>query len=276
MPINQLDERRKQLCTLLTLILTFLAVFLMQDEPDDDDFDADEREAIAMHLYIDQLSDRAEQTPRPKSTGFWTTNFPLYTDNPFDLNEFRRHFRMTRQTFNCLCARLSGHPVYQPSPNSSQISIERQVAIVLWRLATGQGLRELEQDKGISQGSVSHFTDRFLEALKDTSFNVIRWPSGNRVNDVKEGFANMIEPGSPTLRDVLGAVDGSHIKIWPYSERPDKFYNRKGYTSVVLMAICDHEGRFTYVYTGEPGSVHDSRVFQRSRFWDAVQQNPAQ
>jgi hypothetical protein len=278
MPNNQLDQRQQQLCKLLALLLTLVAFFLIQDEPAVDDelgFNEEQEEAIAMHLYTEQLPYRAKQTPRPKSTAFWHVNFPLYTDLLSDYNGFKKHFRMTRHTFENLCARLSRHPVYQPSTRP-QIPIERQVAIVLWRLATGQGIRELEQDKGISQGSVSHFTDRFLKALLDTSRDVIRWPTGNRINDIKQGFANIVEPGSPTLRDVLGAVDGSHIRIWPHSERADKFYNRKCYPSVVLMAICDHEGRFTYVYTGEPGSVHDSRVFQRSRFWNAVQQDPAQ
>ncbi|RIB14729.1 hypothetical protein C2G38_2194207 [Gigaspora rosea] len=41
----------------------------------------------------------------------------------------------------------------------------KQIAIVLWRLANGVGIRTLEQTLGVSQGSVSHFTDQFLKAL---------------------------------------------------------------------------------------------------------------
>ena len=68
------------------------------------------------------------------------------------------------------------------------IPVWKQIAIVLWRLANGAGIRTLEQTLGISQGSVSNFTDRFLEALLDLECNRIAWPRGASLATMMQGF----------------------------------------------------------------------------------------
>lgn len=35
------------------------------------------------------------------------------------------------------------------------------------------------------------------------------------------------------------------------------YINRKGYHSVLLQGVCDHQKLFTNVYAGEAGSIHD-------------------
>ena len=42
------------------------------------------------------------------------------------------------------------------------------------------------------------------------------------------------------------------------------YYNRKGYHSMVLQALVDHQYKFMDVYTGWPGSIHDARVLMNS------------
>jgi hypothetical protein len=45
----------------------------------------------------------------------------------------------------------------------------------------------------------------------------------------------------------------------PASELP-KYIERHGYSSQNVMAVCDFDMRFTFVVTGWPRSVHDTRV----------------
>jgi len=83
-----------------------------------------------------------------------------------------------------------------------------------------------------------------------------------------QGFKNK---SKGNLENVIGAIDGSHIPI----EKPDgkyafRYINRKGYYSVILLGIVDHQGKFTYIYIGEPGSVHDACVLRKSRLWNHV------
>lgn len=64
--------------------------------------------------------------------------------------------------------------------------------------------------------------------------------------------------------DVIGAIDGCHIDIKAPKENSASYLNRKGKTSMLLQAVCDHNYIFTDCFVGFPGSVHDARVFQKS------------
>ena len=69
---------------------------------------------------------------------------------------------------------------------------------------------------------------------------------------------------------VLGVKDGTHIKISaPRKMYPDYFY-RKGHYSIILQAVCREDRRFTDVYCGWPGKVHDARVFRNSPLFAAL------
>ena len=48
-----------------------------------------------------------------------------------------------------------------------------------------------------------------------------------------------------------GAIDGSHIPIIAPAENALDYYNRKGFHSVILQAVVDHEYKFLmYVWAG--------------------------
>lgn len=59
-------------------------------------------------------------------------------------------------------------------------------------------------------------------------------------------------------------VDGTHIPIRMPSERGIDYYNRKDFYSVVLQAVCREDLRFTDVFCGYLGKVHDARIFRHS------------
>ena len=42
------------------------------------------------------------------------------------------------------------------------------------------------------------------------------------------------------------------------------YYNRKGFYAVVIQTVVDYKYRFLDVYTGSPGSVHDTHVLAHS------------
>ena len=74
---------------------------------------------------------------------------------------------------------------------------------------------------------------------------------------VTRGFAGLARHHSQKQ------LDGCHVRIKPPSGPDGHCYrNRKLFSSIVLQAVCDHQGRFIDTYVGWPGSVHDSRVLQ--------------
>jgi hypothetical protein len=66
----------------------------------------------------------------------------------------------------------------------------------------------------------------------------------------------------PHFKDCIGAIDGTHfLASLPLIEHP-KYIGRHGYASQNVMAICDLDMRYTFVVTGWPGFMHDTRVLQ--------------
>jgi hypothetical protein len=64
----------------------------------------------------------------------------------------------------------------------------------------------------------------------------------------------------PHFKNCIGAINGSHFSSFvPLSKQP-KYIGRHKYASQNVIAVCDFDMRYTFVVTGWPGSVHDTRV----------------
>lgn len=66
-----------------------------------------------------------------------------------------------------------------------------------------------------------------------------------------------------TFTDIIGVVDGTHIGLKRPSLYGYAYYNRKGHTTLNVMAVSDAAGRITYLNADWPGSVHDSTVWRK-------------
>ena len=64
-----------------------------------------------------------------------------------------------------------------------------------------------------------------------------------------------------------GAVDGTHIPIIAPETVHGDYVNRKGWYSIILQAVCDHNYIITDMNVGWPGRVHDARVFGNSELY---------
>lgn len=68
----------------------------------------------------------------------------------------------------------------------------------------------------------------------------------------------------------VGAIDGKHIVVQCFNNTGSTFYNYKGSFSIVLLAVCDAQYRFTYVSIGSAGRESDGGIFQASDFGRAM------
>ena len=59
-------------------------------------------------------------------------------------------------------------------------------------------------------------------------------------------------------------VDGTHIPIIASESAHGDCVNRKGWYSIILKAVCDHNYFITDMNDGWSGRVHDARVFGNS------------
>ena len=87
-------------------------------------------------------------------------------------------------------------------------------------------------------------------------------PTGNSLAGVVQGFRKKWN-----VPQCAGAIDGSHIPVRPPACNHTDYYNRKGWYSVILQAVVDHDYLFRDVMVGWPGSVHDARVLANSKIY---------
>jgi hypothetical protein len=68
----------------------------------------------------------------------------------------------------------------------------------------------------------------------------------------------------PFFKNVIGAIDGTHIPCVVSASDQTRFIGRKGYPTQNVMAVCDWDMCFTFVLAGWEGTVHDARVFDQA------------
>ncbi|KHJ99908.1 transposase, IS4 family [Oesophagostomum dentatum] len=69
--------------------------------------------------------------------------------------------------------------------------------------------------------------------------------------------------------NIIGAIDGSCVKIDKPGHSGWQYYCRKGYTAINVLAAVNASEKFTYINANFPGSVHDASMYAYSSLKDA-------
>ncbi|CAM5165364.1 unnamed protein product [Natator depressus] len=163
---------------------------------------------------------------------------------------------MRKGTFMELCDLLSPALKPQNTKMRAALTVHKQVAIALWKLAAPDSYWSVGNQFGVGKSTVGAAVMQIANAIKDPLIS--RVVSLGNVQVIVDGFAAM---GFPNCG---GAIDGTHIPILAPEHQAGEYINPKGYFSVVLQALMDHKGRFTNITVGWPGKGHDARIFRNS------------
>ena len=178
----------------------------------------------------------------------------------FTVQDWIENFRVSRETFLYICAQLQHKIVKHNTRFRQAISVQKRVAITLWVLATPCKYRSVAHLFGLARCTVCCIVHDTCKAIVKLLLpNYIRFPTGDRLNEVVQGFLS--KWGIPQC---AGSIDGSHIPVRPPSLNHTDYYNRKGWYSVLVQAVVDHNYLFNDLYVGWPGSVHNARVLSNS------------
>ncbi|KAJ3584059.1 hypothetical protein NHX12_014555 [Muraenolepis orangiensis] len=112
--------------------------------------------------------------------------------------------------------------------------------------------------------TVHRIVHRVTEEAVDIRHKVIYLPkTPEDLEAISRGFAGLARHRA--FNKAVGEIDGCHVRIVPPGG-PDRhcYVNRKLFLSIILQAVCDHQGRFIDTYVGWLGSVHDARVLRHS------------
>ncbi|KAM0912786.1 hypothetical protein ACQ4PT_012591 [Festuca glaucescens] len=198
---------------------------------------------------------------RERSTEWWDRlSSPACPDA-----EFRNAFRMSRATFDALCDELSAAVAKEDTALRAAIPVHQRVAVCLWRLATGEPLREVSRRFGLGISTCHNIVLQVCAALTAVLLpRTVRWPLDSPAASAGFHAASGI-PG------VVGALCTDHVPIGPPKENVADYYNRRlternsrASYSVAVQAVVDADGAFTDVCIGLPGSLSDAAVLDRS------------
>ena len=107
--------------------------------------------------------------------------------------------------------------------------------------------------------------------MPSLSNELITWPNIQQFGKIANAFAQ--NSGFPSL--VCGAIDSRENPILMPKQFPDSYFNRKGFYSIKIQAICDNRGKFLDVFVGWPGKSHDARAFRNSSIFNKLERGDA-
>ncbi|XP_065426197.1 uncharacterized protein LOC101938094 isoform X1 [Chrysemys picta bellii] len=172
----------------------------------------------------------------------------------WDDSQWLRNFRLHKGTFMELCDLLSPALKHQNTRMRAALTVEKRVAIALWKLATPDRYRSVGNQFGVGKSTLGAAVIQVANAIKELLIS--RVVSLGNVQVIVDGFA---AKGFPNCG---GATDGTHIPILSPEHQATEYINRKGYFSKLLQALVEHKGRFTNMNVGWPRKVHDARIFR--------------
>ncbi|XP_027083749.1 uncharacterized protein [Coffea arabica] len=109
--------------------------------------------------------------------------------------------------------------------------------------------------------------DRSIETINRNIKKVLRGLCLFAAEIIRPGDQTAVHPRIanstnfyPWFKDAVGAMDGTHISACPPTGEQMAYTNRHGWQSQNVLAVCDHDMRFIYVYAGWEGSAHDANA----------------
>ncbi|XP_062535365.1 putative nuclease HARBI1 isoform X2 [Armigeres subalbatus] len=177
-------------------------------------------------------------------------------------NRFIEYFRVSKELFRYLLERMEGR--LGGACKFSSVHPMIKLSAALRFLAEGSYQKGVGNDlfSGLAQPTFSKVLSTVIDAFEtEICQEAIRFPMSHEEKcKIKRAFYE--KTGFP---GVIGCVDGTHVRIFkPVSEVQHLYYNRKGFHSLNVMIVCDHQQMIRYVDANSPGANHDSFIWNNS------------
>ncbi|KAL1217881.1 Protein ALP1-like [Cardamine amara subsp. amara] len=164
--------------------------------------------------------------------------------------------RMRIEVFTNLCETLRTEFGMKSTRN---ISVEETLALFLVICGHNMAQHSVGLLFGRAQETVGRKFKECLQACTKLSGRLLRKQSAEQLRHVPRGLRDDNRYW-PYFNGFIGAMDGTHCTVMVAGADATRFYNRHSQTSINVLAICNLDLLFTYIFVGCPGSVHDARV----------------
>ncbi|CAN6560322.1 unnamed protein product [Malus baccata var. baccata] len=142
------------------------------------------------------------------------------------------------------------------------ITLEEALAMFLNTLGHGHTNRMVQERFQRSGETVSRWFGILLDVVSRMATDII-CPHDRQFKRV----SNKIKDDNrywPYFKGCIGAIDGTHVPVVVPREMQVPYIGRKGNTTQNVMAVCDFNMCFTFVWAGWEGAAHDSRIFMEA------------
>ncbi|EYU28373.1 hypothetical protein MIMGU_mgv1a005409mg [Erythranthe guttata] len=189
-------------------------------------------------------------------------------DSPdYPEDEFKSAFRMSRATFDLICEELEPAVTRKDTALRLAIPVRQRVAVCIWRLATGEALREVSKRFGLGISTCHKLVLEVCTAIKTVLMpKFLQWPDETRMRKIKTEFELL--SGIPNL---AGAMYTTHIPIIAPKTNVAAYFNKrhtdrnqKTSYSITVQGVVDPTGVLTDICIGYPGSMSDDQVLEKS------------
>lgn len=118
---------------------------------------------------------------------------------------------MSRQTFEYICEKLYDELALHPLAIRPSLSVDKKVAVVLFKLASCSEYRVIGNLFGIHKSTVHSCVYQVCNAINKILRPIhIKMPMLNEAKFIAESF--VVKTG---MEQIIGAIDGTHIPILP-------------------------------------------------------------
>ncbi|KAL0337659.1 UNVERIFIED_CONTAM: hypothetical protein Scaly_2041000 [Sesamum calycinum] len=171
--------------------------------------------------------------------------------------------RMTKPCFYALVDALSSRGLL-PQGQAARASNIEEVAILMQIVGMHKRHRDSMERFQHSLETIHHRFHRVLSTLCALAPEMITRP--NWTNKHPKIASN--PDFYPYFKDCIGTMDDTLVPAWAPRIDLNKYRSRKGRIAQNVLAICDFDLNFTYVYAGWEGRATDARVLDHAILQD--------
>ncbi|VFQ97743.1 unnamed protein product [Cuscuta campestris] len=230
--------------------------------------------AVAATAAEDQDSVPGPAQPPPQRR-LWVKNrsqdwWDQCSSPDFPEEEFKKAFRMGKDTFEMICGELSSVVAKENTTLRDAVPVRQRVAVCIWRLATGEPLRLVSKKFGLGISTCHKLVLEVCTAIKTVLMpKYLQWPDETAIKSIQDEFEAI-----SGIQGVVGSMYTTHIPIIApkisvaaYFNKRHTERNQKTSYSITVQGVVGPTGVFTDVCIGWPGSMPDDQVLEKSALY---------
>ena len=170
-------------------------------------------------------------------------------------------FRVSKVVFSWLLQLCRARLEFETTNMRCSVSPEKRLAILLHWLGHGFAERQLATLYRVGPATVNGILHSGVEAVMTCLVPIsIRFPVGQALHDQMLEFEEV--SGLPLC---AGAVDGTFMRIRKPVQWGDQYWCYKSFPAIIVLAVVNARGHYTFVDAGRAGSLGDAFTFNHSR-----------